>query len=93
MKHLLTLSAALVALIDARVVPKLSWSDLSAIHVESSDIANASDRNVTIAVADLWQEAINRGGKLMTGMKSDGATAATLFDFPTAQLNLLSTAP
>jgi hypothetical protein len=84
MKRLLTLSVALVALIDGRVVPKSSWPDLCAIHLDSSNITNASDPNAIIAVAaDLWQEAIERGAKLMTGMKSDDATAATLFGFPT----------
>ncbi|KAL1657322.1 Mitochondrial import inner membrane translocase subunit tim8 [Didymella pomorum] len=83
MKHLLSLSAAFVALVDARVLPQPSWPHLSALDVDFSRITTASYPNVTIAAADLWQEAINRGAKLKTGTKSDDATAATLYGFPT----------
>ena len=82
MKQLLSLSATFVALNDARVLPQPSWPHLSALDVDFSRITNASDSNVITAAADLWQEAIDCGAKLMTGMKSDDATAATLYGFP-----------
>lgn len=84
MRHLLPLVVALGALVNARAVPGLSWRDLSFIDISSSNITAASDPNVTITIAvDLWPAAVNRGTKLMTGMKSDDATAAALYGFPT----------
>jgi hypothetical protein len=84
MKHLLALAPALLILVDARIVPRPSWQDISTTNVNSSNATNASDPDVTVAIAvDLWRESIDRGTKLMTGMKSDDATAATLYGFPT----------
>ncbi|KAJ4382703.1 Mitochondrial import inner membrane translocase subunit tim8 [Didymella sp. IMI 355093] len=66
------------------MVPRPSWQDISSTNVDSSNAINASDSDVTVAIAvDLWRESIDRGTKLTTGMKSDDATAATLYGFLT----------
>lgn len=84
MRYLLTLTAAFIALIDARVQSKLSWPELNSLDIDIASTTKASDPKMAIADGiNLWQEVVNRGVKLMTGMKSDDATAATLYGFPT----------
>lgn len=77
-----------MVLIDARVVPGLSRQDFSFANDNTLNATAAEEQafvsNDTVtATADLWRESIDRGTKLLTGMKSSDSNAAALYGFPT----------
>ncbi|KAF2626915.1 hypothetical protein BU25DRAFT_422243 [Macroventuria anomochaeta] len=91
MKYALTLELHfLVALVNAKVVPgrnpSIHRQDL-AFHLNDGQNAGTapvfSSNSTVIIAADKWSDAVDRGTKLLDGMPSNDATAATLYGFTT----------